>query len=110
MLGYLNESRVGALNENHTVGQVRTLAIARLWSSLRRHPGAGLLFLLFLLSLPIVNPHIRGDGNEYYAYVRSLIIDGDLQFENEYRRGDKAFMGEIGRASCRERVEVLLVS
>lgn len=45
----------------------------------------------FLLTLFLVNPYLRGDGHEYYAYLRSLVIDGDLQFENEYLRGDPAF-------------------
>ncbi len=46
---------------------------------------------IFFLTLPLVNPYIRGDGNEYFAYVRSLVVDGDLNFENEYRRGDPLF-------------------
>lgn len=47
---------------------------------------------LFILTVVLINPYIRGDGNGYYAYVRSLIIDGDLHFENEYRLGDPAFV------------------
>ena len=46
---------------------------------------------LFLLTLPLVNPYVRGDGNGYYAYVRSAVIDGDLNFENEFRHGDPLF-------------------
>jgi hypothetical protein len=51
-----------------------------------------LLAVIFLLTLPLVNPYVRGDGNGYYAYVRSLVIDGDLHFENEFRRGDPSFV------------------
>lgn len=50
-----------------------------------------LLVVIFLLTLPLVNPYVRGDGNGYYAYVRSAVIDGDLQFDNEYRRADPVF-------------------
>ncbi len=50
------------------------------------------LVLAFILTVPFVNPYIRGDGNGYYAYVRSLVIDRDLHFENEYRHGDPAFL------------------
>lgn len=57
------------------------------------------LVALFLVSLPLVNPYVRGDGNGYYAYVRSAVIDGDLQFENEYRRGDPDFLGVVFRYS-----------
>ena len=28
---------------------------------------------------------IVGDGNGYYAWVRSIVIDGDLDFENDFR-------------------------
>ncbi len=38
------------------------------------------------------NPYIRGDGNGYYAYVRSVVIDHDLKFQNEFRRADPAFL------------------
>jgi hypothetical protein len=47
-----------------------------------------LLLALFGLSIPVITPYLRGDGIAYYAYVASAIIDGDLQFENEYRRSD----------------------
>jgi hypothetical protein len=53
---------------------------------------AKLLFLIFLLSLPLVNPWVRGDGVGYYAYVRSLLIDHDLRFENDYLGGNESFV------------------
>src|SRR5712671_1955708 len=46
-----------------------------------------LLFLLFLLTLPLLNPWVRGDGIGYYSYLRSPLIDHDFNFENEYRAG-----------------------
>jgi hypothetical protein len=49
------------------------------------------LALAFLLSLLLVTPYIRGDGNGYYAYVRSIWIDRDLDFRNEYERADPKF-------------------
>ena len=54
-----------------------------------------LLAGVFAITVPLVNPHIRGDGNGYYAYVRSAVIDGDLRFDNEYRRGDPAFVASV---------------
>jgi hypothetical protein len=56
------------------------------WRSLSKYERG--LFVVFLISLPLVNPWVRGDGVGYYAYVRSLLIDGDLRFENEYRQGN----------------------
>src|SRR5690606_10580960 len=43
----------------------------------------------FLLTLPLLSwgPGTNvagGDGHVIYAYVRSLLIDGDLHLENEY--------------------------
>jgi hypothetical protein len=56
---------------------------------------AWLLAALFAATLPLVNPYVRGDGNGYYAYVRSAVIDGDLRFENEFRHGDPAFRATV---------------
>jgi len=53
---------------------------------------ARLLFLFFLLTLPLVNPWVRGDGVGYYAYLRSALIDHDLNFENDYFAGNKLFV------------------
>jgi hypothetical protein len=50
------------------------------------------LVLLFLVTLPLVNPWIRGDGVGYYAYVRSVLIDHDLRFENEWLAGNSFFV------------------
>lgn len=51
-----------------------------------------LLLFLFLLSLPMVNPWVRGDGVGYYAYVRSLLINHDLRFEDEWKSGNLSFV------------------
>lgn len=41
---------------------------------------------LFILTLPLVTPRIRGaDEIEYFAYLRSLVFDQDLEFGNEYQ-------------------------
>ena len=51
-----------------------------------------LLFVLFLLTLPLANPWVRGDGVGYYAYVRSALIDHDLRFENDYFQANESFV------------------
>jgi hypothetical protein len=50
-----------------------------------------------LATLPLVNPYLRGEGNGYYAYVRSLVLDHDLRFDDEYRRGDPGFVSQSFR-------------
>jgi hypothetical protein len=51
-----------------------------------------LLFFLFLLTLPLANPWVRGDGVGYYAYIRSALIDHDLRFENDYLQANESFL------------------
>jgi len=49
--------------------------------------GRRALVLLFLLTLPLVTPKIRGaDEIEYFSYLRSLVFDHDVEFGNEYDR------------------------
>jgi hypothetical protein len=44
------------------------------------------LTLAFLISLPAVTARLyASDEIEYFAYLRSLYFDRDMQFENEYR-------------------------
>ncbi len=54
------------------------------------------LVLLFLVTLPLVNPWVRGDGVGYYAYARSLLIDHKLDFTQDWLRANASFrMGRI---------------
>ncbi len=55
-----------------------------------------ILILLFFMTLPLVNPWVRGDGVGYYAYVRSLLVEHKLDFTNDWRAGNESFtMGRI---------------
>lgn len=55
-----------------------------------------ILLALFFLSLPLVNPWVHGDGVGYYAYIRSLVVEHRLDFENDWRAGNESFtMGRI---------------
>lgn len=48
--------------------------------------GRKALVALFVLTLPLVTPKIRGaDEIQYYSHLRSLAFDRDLDFEDEYR-------------------------
>lgn len=51
------------------------------------------LVILFLFSLALVNPWVRGDGVGYYAYLRAPIIEHSLNFENDYRSANASFRG-----------------
>jgi hypothetical protein len=54
------------------------------------------LLCLFVLTLPLVNPWVRGDGVGYYAYGRALLIEGQLDFEKDWLEANPTFrMGRV---------------
>jgi hypothetical protein len=57
--------------------------IVRLWRSRSKYEKA--LFLAFLASLPFLHPLVNGDGVGYYAYVRSPLVDCNLQFSTDWK-------------------------
>ena len=46
-----------------------------------------ILVILFLCTLPLVNPIVHGDGVGYYAYVRAPLIEGNFDFPHDYQSG-----------------------
>ena len=53
--------------------------------------------LAFLSSLTplLAFPYLRGDGNGYYAWIRSPMIERDLDFRERVPRGDPAFIDAV---------------
>lgn len=49
------------------------------------------LVLLFLLSLPLCNPWVHGDGVGYYALARSLLIEHRLDFTKDWLEANPQF-------------------
>src|SRR6266436_3882583 len=52
-----------------------------------------LLLLLFLFSLPFLNPWVRGDGVGYYAFARAPLIEHSLDFTKDYQHANESFRG-----------------
>lgn len=50
-----------------------------------------ILILLFLLSLPFVNPWVRGDGVGYYAFARAPLIEHSFDFRNDWAHANSSF-------------------
>ncbi|PYM06513.1 MAG: hypothetical protein DMF15_12840 [Verrucomicrobia bacterium] len=50
-----------------------------------------ILPILFLCTLPLVNPIVHGDGVGYYAYVRAPLIQHNLRFEEDWRHANLNF-------------------
>ena len=57
-----------------------------------------LLALLFLLTLPLSNPWVRGDGVGYYAFARSMLIEHRLDFTKDWLAANTSF--RMGRTDA----------
>lgn len=54
-------------------------------------PFRGFLVAIFVLSLPIVNPWVRGDGVGYYAFARAILIGHNLNFAPDWLSANPSF-------------------
>jgi dolichyl-phosphate-mannose-protein mannosyltransferase len=52
-----------------------------------------LLLSLFLLSLALLNPWVRGDGVGYYAFARAPLIEHSFDFQRDYQEANASFRG-----------------
>lgn len=50
-----------------------------------------ILLLLFVVSIPLLNPWVRGDGVGYYAYARAPLIEHSLDFTHDYQWANESF-------------------
>jgi len=50
-----------------------------------------ILLIIFLFSLPLVNPIVHGDGVGYYAYARAPLIQHNFHFENDWQHANLNF-------------------
>jgi len=50
-----------------------------------------ILLLVFVGTLPLINPLVHGDGVGYYAYLRAPVIQHNLRFEEDWRRANPGF-------------------
>src|SRR5437868_3175338 len=70
-----------AVTENRTVATI----------VMSRRPQERWLTLIFLLSLTLLNPWVRGDGVGYYAFARAPLIEHNLAFEHDYMSANQGF-------------------
>lgn len=49
------------------------------------------LLALFVLSLALINPWVRGDGVGYYAFARAVLIRHNLDFTPDYNAANASF-------------------
>lgn len=50
-----------------------------------------ILVAVFILTLPLLNPWVRGDGVGYYAYARAPLIEHSLDFSRDYQSANEGF-------------------
>ena len=50
-----------------------------------------ILLVIFILTLPLLNPWVRGDGVGYYAYARAPLIEHNLDFTRDYQSANESF-------------------
>lgn len=68
------------------------------------------IYLVTMAVLPRRYGHIvSGDGIHYYVYLRSLVLDGDLDFRNEYERLNLAITDPTKRVNTAIRTPTGLV-
>jgi hypothetical protein len=89
--------RINALRTDEALRRNRiAIDVPNVWSEMSGFrtfaTSEKLLIFLFLLTLPLANPWVRGDGVGYYAYIRSALVDHDLRFENDYRAANESFV------------------
>ncbi len=61
-----------------------------------------ILIVVFLLTIPLSNPWVRGDGVGYYAYARAMLIEHQLDFQKDWKHGNESFA--MGRLDARGNV------
>ncbi len=66
------------------------------------HKYEKILALIFLCTLPLVNPWVRGDGVGYYAYARALLIEHHLDFRQDWLHANSSF--RMGRVDDQDRI------
>jgi hypothetical protein len=49
------------------------------------------LLVIYGLTLPLLNPWVRGDGVGYYAYARAPLIEHNLDFTHDYQFANDSF-------------------
>jgi hypothetical protein len=50
-----------------------------------------ILLVVYLLTIPLANPWVRGDGVGYYAYARAPLIEHSLDFTHDYQFANDSF-------------------
>jgi hypothetical protein len=50
-----------------------------------------ILIAIFILTLPLLNPWVRGDGVGYYAYARAPLIEHNLDFTHDFQSANESF-------------------
>lgn len=61
-----------------------------------------ILVLLFVATLPLANPWVRGDGVGYYAFARAIVVQHNLDFSKDWMDSNSSF--RMGRVDAENRI------
>ena len=64
-----------------------------------------ILLILLLISMPLLNPWVRGDGVGYYAFARAALTQRNLDFLPDYQHANQGFRAARLDATGRPRQE-----
>ena len=98
--------RIGSRNprvepRGHEIGMTRQLEETRA-NLFTNYKYEKILVLIFICTLPLVNPWVRGDGVGYYAFARALLIEHNLDFRQDWLRANSSF--RLGRVDDQNRL------
>jgi hypothetical protein len=79
---------VGVVDTIGTGVDARPRRVSNIWSLARSERW---LLGLFVLSLALMNPWVRGDGVGYYAFARAMLIQHSLDFTPDYNAANASF-------------------
>ncbi len=74
---------------NLSVSETQSTGQATRLRKLSRYETA--LAAIFLFTLPLCNPWVRGDGVGYYAFARSILIEHRLDFTKDWLHANQSF-------------------
>ena len=77
MQSYEQQEKLNGSRRRHLLGRLSKYEI--------------ILLAIFVVSLPLSNPWVRGDGVGYYAFGRSLLIEHSLDFQRDWLAANTSF-------------------
>ncbi len=93
-----------------SVSEIQPGGSARGLSAARERRAIRSVSTVFLLSLVLINPWVRGDGVGYYAFARAPMIEHSFDFTRDYQNANPSFREPRLDQNGRPRQELVTVT